>query len=118
MRRPVWLAAGMALGVGGTLWAEQRVRRGLRRATERLTPEHVAAEARASARQLGGRVRDAVDAARQAHDTREAELWEDLDAGRLPPMPVGEDRWVRLPGTVARPGHDAGLVPRGSRGGR
>ena len=66
MRRPVWLAAGMALGVGGTLWAEQRVRRAARRAAGRLAPEQVAADARQSVRQVGDRVRAAVDAGREA----------------------------------------------------
>ncbi|MGO9455480.1 MAG: hypothetical protein ACLP62_00330, partial [Acidimicrobiales bacterium] len=75
MRRPVWLAAGMALGVGGTLWAEQRVRRAARRAAGRLAPEQVVAGARQSVRQVGDRVRSAVDAGREARATREAELW-------------------------------------------
>jgi hypothetical protein len=74
MRRPVWLAAGVALGVGGTLWAERRVRT----AVARLTPEQVAAGARDSVRQLGGRVRSAVEAGREARSAREEELWEEL----------------------------------------
>lgn len=31
MRRPLWLGAGVALGVGGTLWAELRLRRWIKR---------------------------------------------------------------------------------------
>ena len=82
MKRPVWLAAGVALGVGGTLWAEQRVRRVVRQATSRLSPEHVAAGAVDSVRQAGSRIRDAVDAGRAARAEREEELWADLEAAR------------------------------------
>jgi hypothetical protein len=86
MRRPVWLVAGVALGVGGTLWAEQRVRRVARRTVERFTPEHVAEGARQSVRQVGDRVRSAVDAGREARADREAELWDELEA-RTAPVP-------------------------------
>ena len=86
MRRPVWLAAGVALGVGGTLWAEQRVRRVVRQATVRLSPEHVAGGAVDSVRQVGDRVRQAVDAGRQARAQREEELWAEMSTDRsLPP---------------------------------
>jgi len=78
MRRPVWLAAGVALGVGGTLWAEQRVRRTLRQAAERLTPEHAAAEARERAARTGQRLRAAVAEGRSTRARREAELWGEL----------------------------------------
>lgn len=84
MRRPVWLGAGVALGVGGTLWAQQRVRRGVRKAVDRLTPEHVAAGARESVRDLGARVRAAVETAQEVKVSREAELWEELGARGRP----------------------------------
>jgi hypothetical protein len=71
IRRPLWLGVGVALGVGGTLWAEQRVRRTLRQAAERLTPEHAVGQARA-------RVRAAVSEGRRTRDAREAELWGQL----------------------------------------
>jgi hypothetical protein len=85
--RPLWLAAGVAVGVGGTLWAERRVRR----AVDRLTPESVAAGAGRSVRRLGDRVQAAVAAGREARDRREEELWADL-GGRPPeppPVPAG-----------------------------
>jgi hypothetical protein len=84
MKRPVWLVAGVALGVGGTLWAEQRVRRAARKAVERFTPEHVAAGARQSVREAGDRLRSAVDAGREARAEREAELWDELEARAAP----------------------------------
>lgn len=84
MRRPMWLAAGVALGVGGTLWAEQRVRRGVRQAVAKLSPDQVAAGARDSVRQLGDRVRVAVDAGREERARREDELWEELEGWQSP----------------------------------
>jgi hypothetical protein len=81
MKRPVWLMAGMAIGVGGTLWAEQRVRRTIRQTAERLTPHHAASEARDRATAAGERLRSAVVEARRTRAEREAELWADLDAG-------------------------------------
>ena len=109
MRRPVWLAAGMALGVGGTLWAEQRVRRAARRAAGRLAPEQVVADARQSVRQVGDRVRSAVDAGREARAVREAELWDEFGARAGPPPEVG--------GTRPRP-QRAGARGRDGRRGR
>jgi hypothetical protein len=72
MKRPFWFGTGMAAGVAGTLWAEQRIRRQI----ARLTPNYVANQA---VRQIGDRVRSAVDAGRQERDRREAELWAELD---------------------------------------
>ncbi|MGP8060660.1 MAG: hypothetical protein ACLP9C_13630 [Acidimicrobiales bacterium] len=79
IRRPLWVATGVVIGVGGTLWAEQRVRRGLQQAAERLTPHQVAAGARDSARQLGARVRGALEEGRDERERAEAELWESLE---------------------------------------
>ena len=99
MRRPVWLGAGMVIGAGATLWAEQRVRRRVRRTVERLSPDRVAMGARTSVVRLGARVRDAVDAGRVERDRREDELWTEL--------------------TVARPERDrVGPPPGGRRGHR
>jgi hypothetical protein len=71
MRRPIWLGAGIVLGVGGTLWAEQRVRR----AVQVLSPSVAGNEAVQAAKEMGGRVRDAVGAAREERRRHEAELW-------------------------------------------
>ena len=38
MKRPLWLGAGVAIGVSGTLWAELRLRRWGRRAMAALGP--------------------------------------------------------------------------------
>ncbi len=118
MRRPVWLAAGMALGVGGTLWAEQRVRRAARRAAGRLAPEQVVAGARQSVRQVGDRVRSAVDAGREARATREAELWDEFGARAGPPAVVAGTR--PRPRRAGRPrphgGHRRGRVGAGEAG--
>jgi len=80
MRRPLWLAAGAALGVGGTLWAERR----LRRVAERLAPPSLATEAGKSVRRLGDRVQAAVAAGREERERREEELWAELEAGSKP----------------------------------
>ena len=79
IRRPLWVATGVVIGVGGTLWAEQRVRRGLQHAADRLAPEHIAAGARDSVRQLGARVRGAVEEGRDERDRTEAALWQSVD---------------------------------------
>ncbi|HEX3946156.1 MAG TPA: hypothetical protein VHW47_00560 [Acidimicrobiales bacterium] len=89
MKRPFWLATGVVLGVSGTLWAEQRVRRGVEQAVARLAPNAVANEAVESVRQLGDRVRGAVVAGRQERDRREAELWEELESRHPQPLRPG-----------------------------
>jgi hypothetical protein len=63
VRRTTWLAAGVAIGVGGTLWAGQRVRSGAQQAVDRLAPEQLAA-AFASVRRAGVRARLAIDPGR------------------------------------------------------
>ncbi len=83
MKRPFWLGTGVVLGVAGTLWAEQRVRRAVDQTVAKLTPTHMATEAAQSVRQLGDRVRAAVEEGRQERARREAELWDELDAGHL-----------------------------------
>ncbi len=83
MRRPAWLAAGVVIGVGGTLWAEQRVKRAVRQAAERVSPENLALGALASAREVGDRVREAVAVGRQERVRREDELWREV--GATPP---------------------------------
>jgi hypothetical protein len=90
MGRPAWLAAGVVLGVGGTLWAEKRVRRAVRQVADHLTPSHMVGDAAASARAVGARVREAVASAREERARREAELRRELD--EAPPLRVvGQD---------------------------
>jgi hypothetical protein len=78
VKRPTWLVAGVALGVGGTLWAEQRVRRQMRRMADRLTPEGMVAGARDRARGAGDRVRGAFESGRREQQRTEDALWQDL----------------------------------------
>jgi len=101
IRRPLWVATGVVIGVGGTLWAEQRVRRGLQQAADRLVPQRVAAGARDSVRGLGTRVRGALEAGRDERDRTEAELWEGLERGGPAAAPRASGRAVRA---EARPG--------------
>jgi len=104
MKRPMWMGAGVLLGVGGTLWAERRVRKGVQHVVAKVSPDSVAAGARDSARQLGERMRAAVDAGREERARREEELWEEIE-GRTTPDPR----------RVETLGRDSGGVQRGSR---
>lgn len=97
----MWLGTGFVIGVGATLWAEQRVRRRFRRAMELFTPGVAGHDPLHAARQMGARVRDAVDVARSERRRQETELWRRL--GEVPP---------RLEGQV--PAHRA-RAPKGVR---
>lgn len=108
IRRPMWLGAGVVLGVGGTLWAEQHVRRRVRRAVELLSPSVARSEAVHAARQVGGRVRDAVEVAREERSRQEAELWRRL--GEIPAL-HGRPNGRATPTRAASPG----TGPKGSR---
>ncbi len=111
MGRPTWLAAGVVVGVGGTIWAEQRVRRRLRRVVDRLTPAHVAGEAAGSARQVGARVRVAVATGREERSRREAELWDRLRDEPVRPGPAAAMVSATAPATA----NGAGNHPPASR---
>jgi hypothetical protein len=81
----MWLAAGAALGVGGTVWTRRR----LDRLSKRVRPTAVATElASVVARTRRGasdRVRDALDTGRSEAQRRQDDLWNDLAArGRSP----------------------------------
>ncbi len=101
-RRTVWLATGLAVGAGSTLWAERKVRRVVEQAAARIQPESLAAEAgratrkvaadagRATRRAAGAasdRVRDALTSGRDEMRRREEELWADLVARGAVPAP-------------------------------
>ncbi len=90
MRRTAWLATGVALGATGTLWAEQRLRRGVRRAAARLAPDSMVHETIEGARRFGDRLSEAMAAGRRARAEREGELWEEL--ARPGPAPSGGPR--------------------------
>jgi len=80
VKRPFWVATGVVIGIGGTLWAEQRVRRGAAQLADALSAEQLAKGARRSAGAVGERMRGALEAGRQERARTERELWEGLEA--------------------------------------
>jgi hypothetical protein len=90
-KRTFWLATGVAVGAGSTLWAERRVRRTWQQAAARLQPDAIVVEVGRSARQAAGsagdRVRDAVWSGREEMQRREEELWAELAAQGTVPEP-------------------------------
>jgi hypothetical protein len=98
-RRTFWLAAGVAIGAGSSLWVERKVRRTLSEAAARLQPDALVAEvgrsARDAAASAGGRLRDALASGHGEMQRREEELWAELAArgtggppsGTAPPSP-------------------------------
>jgi len=76
IRRPLWLATGVVVGVGGTLWTQQRVRKVIDQAQARLSPEHVVRGAARSAQGIPARVRAANAAGAAERRRRERELRE------------------------------------------
>jgi len=101
IRRPLWLATGVVVGVGGTLWTQQRVRKVIDQAQARLSPEHVVRGAARSAQGIPARVRAANAAAAQERRRRERELRERFA------YPTGGDAAPDL-AVVGRPGAAAG----------
>ena len=90
-KRTFWLATGVAIGAGSSLWAERKVRRSVHEATARLQPDAVVLEVGRSARLVadsaGTRVRDAVASGRHEMQRREEELWSEL-AGQGVEVPL------------------------------
>lgn len=78
-KRVRWVSIGAAVGFGGSVWAQRRVRR----AVERYLPEQVAASAGERARNLRSDVRDALEEGRLAMRSREEELRAQVEG--LPP---------------------------------
>jgi hypothetical protein len=81
----MWLAAGAALGAGGTIW----VRRRLDRLSRRVRPTAVAGDLVSmvdrTRRGAADRVRDAVDTGRTQAQRRQDDLLRDLGTrGRAP----------------------------------
>jgi len=91
IRRPLWLATGAALGVGGTLWTRRR----LERLSNRVRPTAVATELASmvdrTRRVATDRVRDAVETGRAEAQRRQDDLRRDLAARDL----AARDRAVR-----------------------
>ena len=91
MRRPLWLAAGMAIGAGATLWTGRQLERLSRRLERGTMGADLASLADRSTHAAARRVRAAVDAGRTAARRREDDLRREI-----------EGRTARHNGRVAR----------------
>jgi hypothetical protein len=69
-KRLFWLCVGTVVGLGGSFWAQRR----LRQRIERYAPERVAQQVSSSARALGADVRAAAQEGRAAMREREESL--------------------------------------------
>lgn len=78
-KRLFWLAVGVGLGFGLSIWTARAVRR----TAERYTPESVAGRVAGSLRDLRRELREAVREGRAAMADKEAELRTQLE--RRPP---------------------------------
>ena len=78
MRRPLWLAAGAALGAGGTVWTRRRIERLSRRMRPGTMAGDVVSMVGRTRRAGSSRVRDALDAGRAGARRREDALWRDV----------------------------------------
>jgi hypothetical protein len=80
IRRPLWLAAGAALGVGGTMWTRRRLERLSRRVRPTAVATELASIAERTKRGAVHKVRDALDTGRTEAQRRQDDLWHDLSA--------------------------------------
>ena len=91
MGRKRWLAAGVAVGVGGTLWAEQRVRRRIQQTVDRLAPSALSQGVVEGAQHVSDRIKSAFETGRTERARQEAELRErygdPVTRGGRPPGP-------------------------------
>lgn len=76
MKRARWLATGVALGAGGTIWAKRR----LGGIQERLEPARVVSDIADATKQ---RVQAAYGAGRAQAQRREQEIRAKLDSGEM-----------------------------------
>ncbi|MDQ6783854.1 MAG: hypothetical protein M3063_10500 [Actinomycetota bacterium] len=93
-KRARWLSMGAAVGFGGSIWAQRRVRR----TVERCLPEHLGADVAQRARYLADDVLEALDEGRAAMRQREEELRRQLGV-HGPPDVLGR----RLPAAERGP---------------
>lgn len=84
-KRVRWLSIGAAVGLGGSVWAQRRVRR----TVDRYLPDEVVARAGARARDLRSDVRDALDEGVLAMRAREEELRAQVQGAAPPGRSVG-----------------------------
>lgn len=82
-KRLFWLAVGVGLGFGLSVW----LTRALRQTAERYTPESVVNRLADALRDFGADLREAVREGREAMQEREAQLRADLEH----PLPVTGD---------------------------
>lgn len=80
-KRLFWLAVGVGLGFGLSIW----LARFFRQTAERYTPESVAGRIGDGLRDLGRDVREAVREGREAMAEREAQLRAELEGGSSSP---------------------------------
>lgn len=75
-KRLFWLAVGVGLGFGLSIW----LARAIRRTADRYTPESVAGRIADGLRDFGKELREAIREGRAAMTDREAELRERLES--------------------------------------
>lgn len=78
-KRLFWLAVGVGLGFGLSIWAAKA----MKRTAERYTPESIAGRLADGLREMGRELRLAVQEGREAMAEREAELRGEVE-GRAP----------------------------------
>jgi len=79
MRRGMWLATGVAIGAGGSIWVRRRVEVVSERLRSGSVGADVASIAGRGARAGASRVLRAVEAGKQSARAREEQLWEELE---------------------------------------
>ena len=109
-KRIRWMSIGAAAGLGGSVWAQRRVRQ----TVERYLPEQMGMQAAQRVRDLRDDLLDAVDEGREAMRSREAELRTQL---KVPATPAAQER-LALPRAERgrRPGNPPAIdVAEGGR---
>ena len=82
LKRLRWMMAGVAVGMGGSVWAQHK----LKAVAARYSPSGLAGGAAAKAKGIPGDVRDALREGRASMREREAELRSQTGSrGKLPP---------------------------------
>lgn len=89
MGRPRWLGAGVVVGVVGTVWVEQRLRRRVNQLGELASVSGLREAVTGAARRTGATARDALDVAKTERSRRADELWRQLGGKGEPAPPHG-----------------------------
>ena len=93
IRRPLWFAAGAALGAGGTVWTRRRLERLARRVRPTAVADEVVTVLDRTRRGAADRVRDALDAGRDGARRREEDLRRQLSGRDRDDLRLGGDRF-------------------------